>query len=89
MEGVTLNEVIGEFAQAEPAHRKANAAKIVAARAVIPEMEPRPLPLANGVLSPRARHTPHHLAFPVPGARHRLELTGFQMLGDVQRDLRW
>jgi hypothetical protein len=47
------------------------------------------LPLANGLLSPRAPHVPHHLPFPVPGARHRLELTGFEMLRDAQLDLRW
>jgi len=47
------------------------------------------LPLADGLLSPRPRQVPHHLPFPVPGARHRLELTGFQLLGDVQRDLSW
>jgi hypothetical protein len=47
------------------------------------------LPLAEGWFSPRPRHVPHHLAFPVPGAVHRLELTGFQVLGDVTRDFRW
>ena len=47
------------------------------------------LPLADGLLSPRPRHVPHHLAFPVPGVVHRLELTGFEVHRDVSRDLRW
>jgi alpha-1,6-mannosyltransferase len=47
------------------------------------------LPLADGLLSPRRRHVPHHLAFPVRGLVHRLELTGFQVLGDVRVYLSW
>jgi hypothetical protein len=47
------------------------------------------LPLADPLLSPRTRAVHHHLPFPVPGARDRLELTGFQLLGDVRRDLSW
>jgi hypothetical protein len=47
------------------------------------------LSLADGLLSPRPAHVPHHLPFPVPGVVHRLELTGFQVLGDVQVDFRW
>jgi len=47
------------------------------------------LSLANGLLDPRPVHVPHHLAFPVPGVVHRLELTGFKVLGDVHRDLSW
>jgi hypothetical protein len=47
------------------------------------------LPLANGLLSPSRPPVvqPPHLA--VAGLRHRLELTGFQALGDVQLDFRW
>lgn len=47
------------------------------------------LPLADGLLSPRVPRVHYRLPFPVPGARHRLELTGFEMLRDVQLDLRW
>jgi alpha-1,6-mannosyltransferase len=47
------------------------------------------LSLADGLLNPRPTHVPHHLPFPVPGVTHRLELTGFQVLHDVQRDLGW
>ncbi len=47
------------------------------------------LSLADGLLSPRPAHVPHHLPFPVPGVVHRLELTGFQVLRDVQVDFRW
>jgi hypothetical protein len=47
------------------------------------------LSLADPVLSP-ARHRIHYrLPFPVPGARHRLELSGFEILRNVQVDLRW
>jgi hypothetical protein len=47
------------------------------------------LPLADPLLVP-ARHFAHHrLLFPVPGARERLELSGFQVLRDVTVDLRW
>jgi alpha-1,6-mannosyltransferase len=50
------------------------------------------LPLADPLLNPRPGgwgSVPHHLPFPVPGAVHRLELTGFQVLRDVHVDLRW
>jgi uncharacterized membrane protein len=47
------------------------------------------LSLANGLLAPRPSHVPHHLPFPVPGVVHRLELSGFEVLRDVQRDFRW
>ncbi len=47
------------------------------------------LPLADPVLSPTQHRVHYRLPFPVPGARHRLELTGFQVLGDVRVDLRW
>lgn len=47
------------------------------------------LSLANPVLSPPRPHRAQHLHVAVPGARHRLELAGFQVLGDVQLDLRW
>lgn len=47
------------------------------------------LSLANGLLNPRPAHVPHHLAFPVPGLVHRLELTGFEVLRDVHRDFVW
>jgi Glycosyltransferase family 87 len=47
------------------------------------------LPLADGLLSP-GRHVVHpHLHIALPGLRHRLELTGFQILGHVHVDLRW
>ena len=47
------------------------------------------LPLANGLLSPARPRPAPHLHIAVPGVRHSLELTGFQVLGDVQLDLRW
>ncbi len=47
------------------------------------------LSLADGLLDPRPVHVPHHLAFPVRGLVHRLELTGFEVLRHVQLDLRW
>ena len=47
------------------------------------------LPLANGLLSPPRPHVAHHLHIAVPGVRHSLELTGFQVLGHVQLDLGW
>jgi len=47
------------------------------------------LPLADPLLVP-ARHLVHHrLPFPVPGARQRLELSGFEVLHHVAVDLRW
>lgn len=45
------------------------------------------LPLADPLLSPGGAIEHVHLA--IPGARHRLELAGFQMLRDVHVDLRW
>jgi hypothetical protein len=47
------------------------------------------LPLANPILSPARHRTVTRVPIAVPGARHRLELTGFQVLGDVQLYLRW
>jgi hypothetical protein len=47
------------------------------------------LSFADPVLAPRPAHVPHHLPFPVPGARHRLEFTSFELLRHVQLDLRW
>jgi hypothetical protein len=47
------------------------------------------LPLANGLLSPGRPQPVAPLRRSIPGLRHRLELTGFQVLGDVQVDLRW
>jgi hypothetical protein len=47
------------------------------------------LPLADPVLSPAAHRSVEHLHLAVPGVRHRLEFTGFQILHDVQRNLRW
>jgi len=47
------------------------------------------LSLADPLLNP-ARHFVHHsLPFPVPGARHRLELSGFEILHHTQLDLGW
>ncbi len=47
------------------------------------------LPLADPLLSPARARTVHYLHLAVPGLRHRLELTGFQILGHVHVDLRW
>lgn len=47
------------------------------------------LSLADPLLSPRPPHPSRHLPFPVPGARHRLELAGFQILRHVQLYFRW
>jgi Glycosyltransferase family 87 len=47
------------------------------------------LPLADPLLSPHRAHVVQHVPVAAPGARHRLELAGFQILGDVQLDLRW
>ena len=47
------------------------------------------LPLADGLLSPPRAQVAHHLHVAVPGLVHRLELTGFKVLGDVQVDFRW
>ena len=47
------------------------------------------LPLADPLLSPAAHRTVEHVHLAVPGVRHRLELTGFEVLHGVQMDLRW
>ncbi len=49
------------------------------------------LPLADPLLSPRSPSVAAaHLHAPrFPASRHRLELTGFQVLRHVQLDLRW
>jgi hypothetical protein len=60
------------------------AALVVCAYAVLIHLS-----LADPLLDPRPHHVPHHLAFPLPGFVHRIELTGFEVLGHVHRDLRW
>lgn len=47
------------------------------------------LALADPVLSPAKPRVVHHQKIAVPGLRHSLELTGFEVLRDVQLDLRW
>jgi alpha-1,6-mannosyltransferase len=47
------------------------------------------LSLADPLLSPAAHRVAPQLHFRVPGVRHRLELTGLQILRHVQLDLRW
>jgi alpha-1,6-mannosyltransferase len=47
------------------------------------------LPLADPLLSPGPERVATHLNLSVPGLRHRLELTGFQILHHVRFDLRW
>jgi alpha-1,6-mannosyltransferase len=47
------------------------------------------LSLADPLLSPSAARAPRHTLVRIPGLGHRLELTGFQTLGDVKVDLRW
>lgn len=47
------------------------------------------LSFADPLLTPPRHHIHYSLPFPVPGAVHRFELTGFQMLRDVRFDLRW
>ena len=47
------------------------------------------LPLADGLLSPPRHGVVEHLHVAAPGLRHRLELTGFEVLGHVQVDFRW
>ncbi len=47
------------------------------------------LPLADPVLSPSKHRVVHHEQITVPGLRHGLELTGFEILRHVQGDLRW
>jgi alpha-1,6-mannosyltransferase len=47
------------------------------------------LPLADGLLSPPRHRIVNHVRVAVPGVRHSLELTGFEVLGHVQVDFRW
>jgi alpha-1,6-mannosyltransferase len=47
------------------------------------------LPLADPLLSPAAHRSVEHIHIAVPGVRHRIELTGFKVLHDVQLNLRW
>jgi hypothetical protein len=47
------------------------------------------LPLADPLLSPAAHRVVAHLRIPVPGVRHRIELSSFQMFRHIQLDLRW
>lgn len=47
------------------------------------------LSFADPLLSPSARYLAPDLHIHVPNLGHRLELTSFQMLHDVQLDLRW
>lgn len=47
------------------------------------------LPLAEPLLSPSTRYLAPNLHIAIPDLRHRLELTGFQVLGHVKLDLRW
>lgn len=47
------------------------------------------LPLADPLLSPVSHHVVERLHVAIPGVRHRVELTGLQMLRHIQLDLRW
>jgi hypothetical protein len=47
------------------------------------------LPLADPVLSPPNARVIYHVHTAIPGLRHGLELAGFEVLHDVQLDLRW
>jgi hypothetical protein len=47
------------------------------------------LSLANPLLDPAGHRVVQHVHVAIPHLRHRLELTGFQVLRDVQLDLRW
>lgn len=47
------------------------------------------LPLAEPLLSPPVHRFAEHLDLSVPGLRHRLEFTGFEVLHHVTGDLRW
>jgi hypothetical protein len=47
------------------------------------------LSLADPLLSPAHHRIHYRLPHPVPGVRHRLELSGFEILRHVQVDLRW
>ncbi len=47
------------------------------------------LPLADPLLTTAAHRAVEHVHLRVPGVGHRLELTSFEVLHDVQLDLRW
>jgi len=47
------------------------------------------LSLADPLLSPANHRVVTHLHLKVPGVRHRVKFTGFQILRHVQLDLRW
>jgi hypothetical protein len=47
------------------------------------------LPLADPLLSPSAGRPVAHVHIAIPGLRHRLELSGFEILRDVKLNLRW
>jgi alpha-1,6-mannosyltransferase len=47
------------------------------------------LPLADPLLSPAAARSVEHVHIRAPGVAHRLELTSFEVLHNVQLDLRW
>jgi hypothetical protein len=47
------------------------------------------LPLADGLLSPGRHRVVTHVQLVVPGLRHRLEFTSFEILRHVDLDLRW
>lgn len=47
------------------------------------------LPLANPLLSPSTHRVVATAPVSIPGARHHLELAGFEILRNVQLDLRW
>jgi hypothetical protein len=47
------------------------------------------LPLADPLLSPGVDHAVRHTGVAIPGIRHHLELSGFEVLRNVQLDLRW
>jgi hypothetical protein len=47
------------------------------------------LPLADPILSPPNTRVIYHVHTAIPGLRNGLELTGFEILHNVQLDLRW
>lgn len=47
------------------------------------------LPLADPLLSPSSRYLAPNLHISIPGLRHSLKLTSFQVLRHIQLDLRW
>jgi hypothetical protein len=47
------------------------------------------LQLADSLLSPAANRSVTHVHLGIPGIGHRLEFAGFEVLHDVQRNLRW